>query len=153
MKRGPCSPQQNQEDHDMSDTPALAFGWTILHVADVGGTVDFYERAFALRRRFVDPKGEYAELETGATALAFAAHSLVDRLGTHAGHAAGAAPHGFEIALVSDADMIEAAYERALAAGAVPVKPLAKMPWGQTVGFVRDPNGILVEICTPTAAG
>jgi lactoylglutathione lyase len=33
------------------------------------------------------------------------------------------------------------------------VKPLARMPWGQTVGFVRDPDGVLVEICTPASAG
>lgn len=140
-----------REGKEMSDTPVLAFGWTILHVADVAGTVDFYERAFGLQRRFVDPEGEYAELATGGTVLAFAAHALVDRLGTHPGHAADAAPHGVEIALVTEADAIEAAYRRALVAGAVAVKPLAKMPWGQTVGFVRDLNGFLVEICTPTA--
>ena len=91
-------------------------------------------------------------METGSTALAFAAHSLVDRLGTHAHPAAGAPPHGFEIALVTDAGSIEAAWRRAVEAGAEPVKALERMPWGQVVGFVRDPDGFLVEICTPTAA-
>lgn len=132
-------------------TPALALGWTILHVADVAAAVAFYERAFGLRRRFLDPKGEYAEMETGATTLAFAAHALVDRLGAHGTPAAAAPPHGFEIALVAGAGSIEAAWRRAVAAGAVPVKPLAVMPWGQTVGFLRDPHGFLVELCTPAA--
>ena len=35
------------------------------------------------------------------------------------------------------------------AAGATPVKPPERRPWGQVVGFVRDPDGFLVEICTP----
>ena len=136
----------------VTTAPALKLGWTILHVADVAGTVAFYERAFGLERRFVDPAGEYAEMATGATVLAFAAHALIDRLGAHDRPAGGAPPHGTEIALVADADAIHAAWERAVAAGAAAVKPLAVMPWGQTVGFVRDPNGFLVEICTPAAA-
>jgi lactoylglutathione lyase len=131
----------------MSD---LRLGWTILHVADVAITVEFWERAFGLRRRFVAPDGDYAELDTGATVLAFAAHALVDRLGTHAEPAGGAPPHGVEIALVTEADAVASAWDRAVAAGATPVKPLVRQPWGQLVGFVRDPNGFLVELCTPT---
>jgi lactoylglutathione lyase len=46
---------------------------------------------------------------------------------------------GFEIALVT-ADP-EAAYRKAVAAGASAVKPPALKPWGQTVGYVRDLNG------------
>lgn len=130
------------------EVPALAFGWTILHVPDVGRAIDFYERAFGLERRFVDPAGEYGELATGATTLAFAAHALIQRL-TGEPPAEGA-PRGLDLALTASPDRIEAAWRRALDAGAVPVTPLATMPWGQTVGFVRDPYGFLVEICTPT---
>lgn len=49
----------------------MKLGYVILYVADVGQTVDFYEAAFGLKRRFVHESGQYAELETGATALAF----------------------------------------------------------------------------------
>lgn len=133
-----------------AEGPAMRLGWTILHVADVGQAVEFYERAFGLERRFVDPTGEFAELATGTTTLAFAAHALIDRLGTEPRPAAAGTPHGFELALVADAPGIEAAWQRALAAGATPVKPLERMPWGQVVGYVRDPFGVLVEICTPT---
>lgn len=129
--------------------PPLTLGWTILHVPDVARAISFYERAFGLTRGFVDPKGEYAELQTGATTLAFAAHALVDRLGTHDKQAAAASPSGFEIALMADPAHIEAAWQRAVQAGAIPVKPLETMPWGQVVGFVRDLDGFLVEICTP----
>jgi lactoylglutathione lyase len=136
-----------------SSTVPLRFAWTILHVADVPAAVAFYERAFGLSRRFVDPQGTYAELETGSTVLAFAAHELVRRIGAHLNSSAEAAPRGFEIALVAEAASIESAYARAVEAGCTPVKPLAAMPWGQTVGFVRDPNGVLVEICTAAGNG
>jgi hypothetical protein len=29
------------------------------------------------------------------------------------------------------------------------VQPTKQKPWGQTVGYVRDPDGFLVEICSP----
>jgi lactoylglutathione lyase len=138
-------------DHDATPPPPLRLGWTILHVPDPRRAADFYERAFGLRLRFADPSGEYAELETGATTLAFAAHALVDRLGTHAEPAAAAPPHGVEIALIAEEAAIEAAYRRAVEAGAAPVKPPERKPWGQVVGFVRDPDGFLVEVCTPVA--
>ncbi len=35
-----------------------------------------------------------------------------------------------------------------VAAGAVAVAPPAHKPWGQTVSYVRDLNGVLVEIAT-----
>ena len=58
----------------------MQLGYTLVYVADVAATVDFYERAFGLARRFVHDSGSYAEMETGATALAFAAETLA---GTH----------------------------------------------------------------------
>jgi catechol 2,3-dioxygenase-like lactoylglutathione lyase family enzyme len=133
--------------HDETAAPAMALGWTILHVPDVPRAVGFYERTFGLERRFVDPAGEYAELATGPTTLAFAAHALIARLTGEP--AAEGAPRGLDLALTASPDRIEAAWARALDAGAVPVRPLAAMPWGQTVGFVRDPDGFLVELCTP----
>ena len=54
----------------------MRFGYTILYVADVAGSVEFYERAFGLERRLLHGSGQYAELETGSTALAFAALDL-----------------------------------------------------------------------------
>ena len=129
--------------------PSARFGWTILHVPDVPAAIACYERAFGMRRRFVAPGGEYGELETGATALAFASHSLVDRIGAH-GPTGRDPAGGFELALVFEPADVAHAYERAVAAGCDAVRPLATMPWGQTVGYVRDPNGFLIEICTPT---
>ena len=55
----------------------------------------------------------------------------------------------FEIALCTPD--VAAALERALAAGATPMRPLEVMPWGQTIAYVADINGFLVELCTPMA--
>jgi uncharacterized glyoxalase superfamily protein PhnB len=126
----------------------MKLGYTILYVPDVAEAVAFYERAFALSRRFLHESGTYAEMETGATALAFAAETLVEGGGvTFRRNSPGDAPPGLEIGLVTDAP--EEAYERAIAAGAVPVKAVHVKPWGQKVGYVRDLNGCLVEICSP----
>ncbi|MDD2713964.1 MAG: hypothetical protein PHU77_13690 [Simplicispira sp.] len=40
---------------------------------------------------------------------------------------------------------------RALAAGAAPMRQAEVMPWGQTIAYVADINGFLVELCTPMA--
>jgi lactoylglutathione lyase len=53
---------------------------------------------------------------------------------------------GFEVAMVTDD--LDGLYARALAAGATAVKPPEQKPWGQHVGYVRDLNGCLVELCT-----
>lgn len=86
---------------DAAAVPPLAFGWTILHVPDVARAAAFYERAFGLERRFADPSGEYAELATGATTLAFAAHALIARLTGEPSAGEGGPPRGAEIAFTA----------------------------------------------------
>jgi lactoylglutathione lyase len=34
-------------------------------------------------------------------------------------------------------------------AGAAPVSEPATKPWGQDVAYVRDPDGVLIEIASP----
>ena len=59
----------------------------------------------------------------------------------------GKPPLGVEVALVT-AD-VPGLYLRAVKAGAISVSEPATKPWGQTVAYVRDNAGHLVEICTP----
>lgn len=130
----------------------MRFGYTIVYVDDVEASLAFFERAFGLPRRFVAPGGGYGELETGATALAFADHATArGSLGQDYLSAAGSAqPLGIEIGLVTDD--VPAAVQRAVAAGATLLhEPVAK-PWGQVVAYVRAPDGTLVELCTPVSA-
>lgn len=126
----------------------MKFAYTIAYVADVEASLAFFERAFGLARRFVAPGGGYGELETGATALAFAQHDTARGNLGHDYVAAdtSAAPLGVEIGLVTPD--VAAACERAVAAGADLLAPPKTKPWGQTVAYVRCPDGMLVELCT-----
>ena len=63
---------------------------------------------------------------------------------------ASALPLGIEIALVTDA--VVESHRRAIAAGAVSLSEPWGQPWGQTVSYVRCPDGTLVELCSPVAA-
>lgn len=126
----------------------MKLGYVIQYVPDVTATVRFYEAAFDLKQRFMDESGNYAELETGGTALAFAQADFVAAQGMDFRLTRpDAAPPGVEIGLTT-AD-VQPAFERALAAGATAVMPPTRKPWGQMVCYVRDLNGQLVEICTP----
>lgn len=131
----------------------MRLGWTIVYVQDVLRAVDFYERAFGLSRRFVAPGDSYAELDTGATALAFASHAQArDHLqGEFVPSDPARPPLGFEVALVTSD--VQAAYELALSAGATPVLAPTTKPWGQVVSYVRDLDGVLVELASPVQGG
>ena len=128
----------------------MKLGYAILYVKDVPRSVAFYEDAFGLRRSFVHEAGMYAEMDTGATTLSFAANGLAKSnlpCGFRENNP-GEQPGGFEIAFTTDD--VNAAYDRALAAGATALAPPATKPWGQIVAFVRDKDGIVVELCTPS---
>lgn len=126
----------------------MQFGYTILYVRDVVASLTFYEQAFGLQRRMLH-ETDYAELETGATRLAFAHDDFVREMLALPFETARleGPPAAMEIALLTDD--VPAAYQRALAAGAVALKPPASKPWGQVVAYVRDLNGFTVELCTP----
>ncbi len=124
----------------------MRFGYAIAYVRDVEGSVAFYERAFGLKRRFVDEGGQYAEMETGETTLAFASNQLgrSNLPGGFRENDPAQPPAGVEIALLTDD--VHAAFSSALAAGSTEVAGPKTKPWGQTVAYVRDPDGVLVEI-------
>lgn len=127
----------------------MRFGYTILYVEDVPRSLDFYERALGLERRFLHESGDYGELETGATALAFATHGLaasnLPDLYDGANQNGGRPP--FEVCFVTED--VEGAYGRAVEAGADAVTEPKTKPWGQDVAYVRDPDGNLIELASP----
>ena len=128
----------------------MRFGYTILYVRDVAESLAFYARAFGLERRLLHESGQYGELETGQTALAFASHELAAaNLPGNFRSPSGDGATSFEVCLVTDD--VDGAFERALQAGATPAsEPLAK-PWGQRVAYVRDPDGVLIELASPVS--
>lgn len=126
----------------------MLFGYTILYVEDVPRSLEFYEAAFGVKRRFLHEGGDYGELETGGTALAFSSRQLIADLGKNPSAPLADSPC-FEIAFVTED--VPAILAQALAAGAVLVQEPEEMPWGQTTAYVRDQDGFLVELCTPVA--
>jgi lactoylglutathione lyase len=126
-------------------------GYVILYVNDVAASLAFYEKAFGLSRRFFhDDNGKaYGELETGVTRLAFASVTLANEHLKQPVMAAAPnqAPLGVEIALTTPD--VPTLFQRAIQAGATTVSEPATKPWGQTVAYVRDNSGFLVELCTP----
>ena len=121
-------------------------GFCLLYTPDVTAKIELYERAFAMERKFIAEGGSFGEL-AGDAPLCFADEKLA---AAHVGEIAtarpGATPAAVEVGFI--VDDVEAAYARAIAAGAAPHRPPAKTPWGQTVAYVRDPDGVLVELCT-----
>ena len=130
-------------------------GYTIFYVPDVAATIAFYEAAFGLAQRFVTLEGDYGEVETGATTLSFVRHDLaaqnLDAAGGFTPLDPKQPPVGATITLVTDD--VAAMVSQASGAGAtIYTEPTVK-PWGQTVAYVRDPNGILIEVATPVQPG
>ena len=125
----------------------MKLGYVILYVPDIAKAASFYEAAFGLTSQFVAPSGQFAAMDTGDTVLGFASESFVaGNVTDFARQRPGGNPQAVEIAFI--ADDVAAAVERAAGAGATIVKRPEVKPWGQTVAYVRDLNGALVELCT-----
>lgn len=127
----------------------LKFAWTIVYVKDVVATISFYERAFGFKKKFIAPGDEFGEVDTGNTVLGF---STIELLNKHLPGGFRAAdpsekPLGIELAFTTTE--VDKHYKQALDAGATSVTPPESKPWGQTVAYVRDINGVLIEICSP----
>jgi lactoylglutathione lyase len=127
----------------------MKFSYTILYVKDVAQSVAFYEKAFGLKQQFIHESKQYAEMETGGTTLAFASNELA-KSNLPQGFQENSLlnlPAGIEVGFITDD--IEAALSRAMKGGAVVVVDAKVKPWGQTVAYVRDLDGILIEIASP----
>lgn len=126
----------------------MRLSYVIIYVPEVEAAMDFYQKAFDLKISFLHESKEYGEMDTGATKLAFASEKMADmnKLSIVKTNLKNPAP-GFELAL-STPD-VQAAYEKAIKCGALEVNKPEQKPWGQTVAYVRDLNGCLVELCTP----
>src|ERR1700722_14932695 len=118
----------------------MKFAYTILYVRDVGRSLDFYESAFGLQRRFLHESGVYGELETGGTTLAFAAEAVAQSnlVGGFQSADPSRPPAASEVAFATSD--VQSAFERAIHAGAAAAAAPKTKPWGQTVAYVRDPD-------------
>jgi len=124
----------------------MKFKYTILYVESVANTLAFYNKAFGFTTRFIHEEGDYGELDTGTTTLSFSSLELMTDLGKSPAKARPLAP-SFELAF--ETDDVESALNQAVAAGATLVQGVKQEPWGQTTSYVTDPDGFLIEICSP----
>ena len=127
----------------------MKYAYTILYVEDVEKTIGFYENAFGFRKKFITPESDYGELISGETTLAFASNTLGNS-NLKKGYielSLEKKPNGIEMAFTTE--NIEVDFNKAINAGATEYQPITQKPWGQKVGYLRDLNGFLIEICTP----
>jgi lactoylglutathione lyase len=130
----------------MHGRAAAKLGYVIIYVPEVKRAIEFYTRAFGLESRFIHESGQYGELATGATTLAFADETATTIREAFEPNRKTMKAAGAEVALV--VGDVDAAFKQAVDAGATPVVEPVEKPWGQTISYVRDLNGFLVELCT-----
>jgi lactoylglutathione lyase len=127
----------------------MRFRYTLLYVQDVAASLRFYEEAFGLKTRFLAEGGQYGELEVdGPVSLGFVgnAQALSNLPGGFLANHPRNQPGGFEVGFVTDD--VAAAFAKAVAAGAAPAAAPTAKPWGQVIAYVRDRDGVLVELCS-----
>ena len=127
----------------------IKFAYTILYVPDVKKSIEFYENAFGFVRKFVAPDNDYGELLAGETTLSFAS-TILAKSNLKDGFTESNLknkPFGIEIGFTTD--NVEETVRTAINAGATIVENSKIKPWGQTVAYLRDLDGFLIEICTP----
>lgn len=127
----------------------MKFGYTIIFVSSVTEALTFYKEAFGFETRFLDESGQYGELDTGTTVLAFASHAMGEMNFGDRYQKATPDLESFGIALAFVVENVTSAYTKAIAAGATPINEPVKKPWGQIVAYVRANEGQLIELCSP----
>jgi len=110
-----------------------------LFVAGAAKAIDFYKKAFGAEElmRFAGPDGSimHAELRIGDSII-----MLADEMPDQGGRgpkSIGGTPVSFFVY----GENVDAAWERAVDAGAKPIVPLADQFWGDRTGCLEDPFG------------
>jgi len=127
----------------------MKFAYTILYVENVTETIEFYEKAFGFSRKMITPENDYGELASGETTIAFASTELGNSNFKNGFERIRNSSKPFGVELAFTTDNIEIDFQNAINTGATLFEPLTEKPWGQKVGYLRDNNGFLIEICSP----
>jgi uncharacterized protein YndB with AHSA1/START domain/uncharacterized glyoxalase superfamily protein PhnB len=114
---------------------------------DARQAIAFYKAAFGAEERFVMPGPDgvgvmHAEIKIGTSLIMLGEESPQESC--KSAESLGASPINFYLYL----ENVDAAYARALAAGALPSMPVAEMFWGDRIGAVKDPFGYTWTLAT-----
>jgi lactoylglutathione lyase len=123
----------------------MKLNYVIIYVEDAVKAAEFYQKAFGLKTRFIHESKMYTEMESGETILAFANNEML-HINTGI-EAQKGIKKCFEI--VFSTDNVKKAFEEAVSNGAKEIKKPEEKPWGQTVAYVQDSFGTIIEICSP----
>lgn len=127
----------------------VKFGYTILYVTDVAKSIEFYTNAFGFEQKFISPENDYGEIISGETTISFASKELA-KTNLKNGFIESdlsEKPFGIELGFVTN--NVEETIKQAENAGATILELPKQKPWGQTVAYIRDTDGFLIELCTP----
>ncbi|XP_042471757.1 uncharacterized protein Mb0911c-like [Zingiber officinale] len=133
----------------MASPQSPTLGYIIVYVVDVAKSVDFYSAAFGYTVRRLDCSHRWGELESGPTTIAFTPlHQRETEGRTGAVRTAEEEKGGARgpVEVCFDYADVDAAYERAVEKGAVPVSAPEVKEWGQKVGYVKDIDGNVVRL-------
>lgn len=128
---------------------SIQYAYTILYVENVEESMEFYQQVFGFEQKLITPEKDYGELLSGTTTLAFANLEL-GKSNFRQGFTQSSLnerPFGIELAFATE--HVEEVMETALKHGATLLEETVTKPWGQKVGYLRDVNGFIVEVCTP----
>ena len=127
----------------------IQYAYTILYVKDVPKSIEFYKNALGFDQKMLTPENDYGEIMSGTTTIAFANFEL-GRSNIKKGFIESditKKPFGLELAFTTN--NVEETMKKAIANGATLLESAVTKPWGQEVGYLKDLNGFILEICTP----
>ncbi len=130
----------------------LQYAYTILYVDDVEATIEFYNQALGFEQKFITPEKDYAEVISGSTTLAFANIELGNSNFKDGFRKSNMKDQPFGIELAFTTNEVEKVMDIAMKHGATVLSETVEKPWGQKVGYLRDINGFIIEICTPISS-
>jgi len=119
--------------------------FVIMYTRDVASKMAFYERAFGMQQGRLADTGVYGEMLGGDVKVQFVQEDFARQYVPNflPNRLERPAP-GIEIGFIFND--VATAFQRAIDAGCTSVAAPAKRPWGPTIGFVRDDEGVLVEM-------
>jgi lactoylglutathione lyase len=116
--------------------------YLVLIVEDLDRALSFYTDVLGLQ--LGHRSGDYAQLSTGATRLAFYTRDAMAKAVGLPLKPPGDETPGFEIGFKVD-DVDQAFLELVQKGARAAVQPTTR-PWGQRTAYVRDPDGHLIEL-------